>query len=690
MNTGAVSYTIGGCAFLVLSALLATSWRGRFKGGVLVAAACMSVIWCFWVAYRAAVGGPYDGATFFLEVMRGGAWLSLLVTLLRGDDHTRISRPVVYAVHALWIVTLLYGISLALGLHTEFPVWVMALLAIALVGLVLLEQLYRNAHPEKRWALKFLVLGIGTIFVYDFFLYSQALLLRGIEPQLWNARGAVNALAVPLLAVAATRNPDWSIDVFVSRQVVFYTTALLGAGTYLLAMAAGGYYIRAHGGTWGAFAQIVFLGGAAVMLAVIMLSTEVRARVRTFLVKHFYKGKYEYRVEWLRLIHTLATPDETSTLGDRALLALARLVDSPGGCLWLRQERGEYRVAARWGMDISADTAEPADSALVLFLRRKQWVIDLAEWRRDRARYDDLVLPDWLAAHKHAWLVIPLMQESQVIGFVVLVASNTFGALTWEDIDLLKTVGRQVASYLAYQQAAQALAEARQFDAYHRLTAFVMHDLKNLIAQQSLVVKNAARHKNNPAFIEDVIRTIDNSVTRMNLLLEQLERGAPQPSPRRVRLSEVLREVVGKRAAAQPVPELQGVDDRVEVLADPQGLATILGHVLRNAQEATASDGRVCVRAYRQGAEAIVEIEDTGTGMDAAFVAQRLFRPFDSTKGSKGMGIGAYQAREFVRAAGGDVTVASVPGKGTTFRISLPALSSENASAPLPAIELGK
>jgi putative PEP-CTERM system histidine kinase len=687
-NIGAVSYTIGGCAFLVLSVLLATSWRGRFKGGVVVAAACMSVIWCFWLAYQASVGGPYTSVTFLLEVLRGGAWLSLLVALLRGDSHMQaLSRPVVYAIHSLWILALGYGVSVAFGLHTDFPVWVVALLAIALVGLVLLEQLFRNARPDKRWALKFLILGIGAIFVYDFFLYSQALLLRGIEPQVWNARGAVNALAVPLIAVAATRNPDWSVDVFVSRHVVFYTTALLGAGLYLLAMAAGGYYIQVHGGTWGAFAQIVFLGGAALMLAVIMLSAEVRAKLRVFLIKHFYKGKYEYRIEWLGLIHTLAAPDEANPFGDRALKALAQIVESPGGALWLRQERGDFRPVAHWGIDLPTDGLEPADSSLMRFLEQREWVIDIGDWRTDPTRYDDLLLPGWLGSQNRAWLVVPLMQENQLLAFVVLMRSRTFGEVTWEDTDLLKTVGRQVASYLAYQRAAQELAEAKQFDAYHRLTAFIMHDVKNLIAQQSLVVKNAARHKNNLAFIEDVIRTVDNSVTRMNQLLDQLKHGESQQRSKRVALRELLTELIAKHAPTPPAPELQVLVDQVEVLADQQGLTAVLGHIVRNAQEATTSDGHVWVRLARQGANAVVEVEDDGTGMEPAFVAQRLFRPFDSTKGSKGMGIGAYQAREFVRAAGGDVEVTSAPGKGTTLRIILPILGPEQVSQPVPAVE---
>jgi putative PEP-CTERM system histidine kinase len=694
-DIGAVSYAIGGGAFLVLSVLLAVNWRGHLEGGFVLLAAASSAAWCFLIAYQVSMGaGALSPTVLFevtvlLEVLRGGAWLSLLVALLRDYRHMQpASRSRLYAIHGLGILALSLGVAAALEFRLGFPVWTIVSLAIALAGLILLEQLYRNATPEGRWAIKFLVIGIGGIFAYDLVLYSQALLFRGIDVHLWNARGAANALAVPLIAVAAARNPDWAVKVFVSRQVVFYTTALIGAGIYLLAIAAGGYYVRFYGGNWGAFAQAVLLAGGAMTLMVLLLSVKVRARVRVFLVKHFFKSKYDYRREWLRLTLTLAAPDDAAPLKERALQGLAQLVESPGGSLWLGHERGDYRPAAQRRMEIPSGAREPADSALVRFLQERGWVIDLEEWRAEPSRYENLELPTWLCSQNRAWLVVPLLLQHRLLGFAVLLKPGVVSRLNWEDTDLLKTAGRQVASTLAQERAAEALAQAQQFDAYHRLTAFIMHDFKNLIAQQSLVLTNATRHKDNPAFVEDVIRTVENCVTRMNQLLEQLRRGEAPSRPRRVGLGDTLREVVARYASTQPEPVLQLPDTALDVLADPQGLATILGHVVRNAQEATARDGHVQVRLHRDGTDAIVEIEDDGAGMDPAFVAERLFRPFDTTKGTKGMGIGAFQVREFVHAAGGEVDVVSAPGAGTLFRIILPVLDPQPERRSPPEMEL--
>jgi putative PEP-CTERM system histidine kinase len=421
-----------------------------------------------------------------------------------------------------------------------------------------------------------------------------------------------------------------------------------------------------------------------------MFSSQVRTELRVFLTKHFFKNKYDYREEWLRLMNTLAHPSGELALPERTIKAIAQIVASPGGAVWIQEEGGQLKPTAQWHLAVPEGAVEPLTSPFARFLRERQWVLDLTEHKCDPARYDNLILPDWLASIDRAWLVIPLINEQELFGFMVLARSDTFGRLTWEDTDLLKTVGQQVASHLAQRQAAQQLAEGKQFDAYNRLTAFLMHDLKNLIAQQSLVVKNAAKHKDNPAFIDDAIRTIDNSVRRMSQLLEQLKRGKEEGTAELVHLAQLLSSTVGKHASVDPVPELEVIENGIRVRAEPQGLTMVLSHLIKNAQEATRADGHVQVRLRREGDHAVVEVTDNGCGMEPGFVRDRLFRPFDSTKGSKGMGIGAYQAREFIKNAGGDLSVETQPGRGTTFRISLPAVQHRSGEKTRPRLGSGK
>ncbi len=678
-NVGLVSYLAGGVMFALLAALTATRWRERMPGPWGLVAAATTAVWALVLAWEAGPANLPIAVLYALEMLRNASWLMLLMSMMAWAGSS-VSGRFRLAVHALWVFLLVGGLAGAAmaGADGSPEAFILGPFLTSLVGLVLVEQLYRNTGDDARWTIKHLCLGVGGLFAYDLFLYSNGLLFRQLEVDLWNARGAINALVVPLIGLTAMRLRPGPSDLIISRQMVFYTTSLLGAGLYLLAMAAGGYYIRLYGGSWGAVAQAIFLFGAVILLMMLLFSGQMRARTKVFVAKHFFNYKYDYRTEWLRLITTISSPDDERPLYERAVIALAQIVESPGGALWIRRDGDAYRSVAQWNMAVPEHAEVSGDGALAEFLSARQWVVDLAEYAVDRSVYGGLVLPDWLQRLPASWLVVPLMLDDDLFGVVVLAEPRARQTLTWEDLDILKTAGRQVAGFLAQQEGAQLLAEGRQFQAFNQLTAFIMHDLNNLIAQQSLVVKNAARHKDNPAFIEDAIATVDNSVQRMSRLLEQLKRGGQPGAASRVALDGLLSDVVASCAQREPTPGLDIVDGGLAVRVGRERLAMVLGHVVRNAQDATGAGGRVDVTVRREGDMVLTEITDTGCGMDQEFIRDRLFKPFDSTKGSRGMGIGAYQTREFIRSAGGDVQVMSKPGEGTTFSIRLPALAADD------------
>jgi putative PEP-CTERM system histidine kinase len=302
----------------------------------------------------------------------------------------------------------------------------------------------------------------------------------------------------------------------------------------------------------------------------------------------------------------------------------------------------------------------------------RQWILDTAELDRDPEMYEGLRRPIWMEHLPDALLVVPLISNEELLGFIVLFQASSAFRLTFEEIDLLRTSGRQVAAHLAQYQADQQLAEAQQFEAFNRLTAFVMHDLKNLIAQQSLMVKNAAKHKGNPAFFEDAMATIENSVARMNKLLRQLQSGDTSGPRERVGLSDALKDAITKAEARKPEPAFENKGETLAAQIDRERFTAVIAHLIRNAQEATSPDGNVIIRLQERQGNAEISIQDDGCGMPAEFIRNRLFRPFDSTKGSQGMGIGAYQARTFVVESGGSLEVESEPNEGTNVRIRLP------------------
>jgi putative PEP-CTERM system histidine kinase len=314
---------------------------------------------------------------------------------------------------------------------------------------------------------------------------------------------------------------------------------------------------------------------------------------------------------------------------------------------------------------------EAADSPFCQFLETSQWVVDLDEYAHSPDKYDALVLPEWLGSYPRARLVVPLILHGRLSGFVLLQNPRGPVKLNWEVIDLLEIAGSQAASQLAQQEAANALMVARQFESFNRMSTFVVHDLKNLVLQLSLMNANAARHKDNPEFQADMLETVDYSVQKMKIMLQKLSRTESAEQPLALALEQVVRQAVAQKAAFEPLPQLAVETPGLQVVADRERLERVVGHLIQNAIEATPRTGSVTVRLAAEAGRALIEIADTGEGMSEEFIRERLFKPFDSTK-SAGMGIGAFESREYINELGGSLEVSSSPGAGTTFRVLLP------------------
>ena len=259
-----------------------------------------------------------------------------------------------------------------------------------------------------------------------------------------------------------------------------------------------------------------------------------------------------------------------------------------------------------------------------------------------------------------------------MIGFVVLLTPRTPVEVNWEVLDLLKTAQRQAASYIARMQAAEALIDAQKFDAFNRMSAFVVHDLKNLVAQLSLMLKNAERHKENPEFQADMLETVVHVEQKMRGLMLQLQNKASIERDRAVELGGMLERIRKQREQVKPAVKLALADRPLWVRANPERLERVVGHIVQNALDAT--DGAGMVNASLREAEgsfALLQVQDTGCGMKLEFIQEKLFKPFQSTKKS-GMGIGVFEARQYLRELGGDIQVTSAPGHGTTMELKLP------------------
>lgn len=678
-NITFISYAGGTALLATLFLITCYLFTKRHITFSLTFASLVSAAWCGLLTYDSLDPSLTIQQLVLAETLRAGTWIvGILLQLKYTTQSQAANKGPFLMLNILWVASgILFTVILPPYITEKseaYQLLVWSNLFLTILVIVAIEQLFRNS-PHYRTN-KVFALGLAGMFLYDLYLFSYALLFGQIDEEIWRARGAVNGasamfLCFSLLAVSAKNYPQLN-RVAISRPMAFYSTSLTTAGFFLALMALGGYYIKLYGGNWGAVLQVTLIFSALIAIALVFLSDSARASLSVYIDKHFFVHKYDYRSQWLNLIHKLSDTASNEDPHFKAIKALTDVVNSGGGMLWMDNESGGFIPISTYNMPLpKSDIEEPSNSGFCIALKEQEWIFYPSAPPNHELNKNNEHLPDWATRIDDLWLIIPLLVDENLIGFMLLTSPPKESQLTWEDLDLFKTVGREIASFISRHEAAELLAQSKQFDAYNKLSAFVMHDLKNLIAQQALVVENAAKHKENPAFVDDMIRTIDNSVQRMSNLLKKLQQTQPSKGIP-LDLNKVVVNSVKKCQDRIPPPSLRILSDSLKVVSDEDNLEMIVTHVIKNAQEATPADGYVDVTLRLEGRNAVIEVEDNGCGMDSDFIKNRLFRPFDTTKSGKGMGIGVYQTREFIRNIGGDVIVKSEPQVGTTFTILIP------------------
>ncbi|MAM89059.1 XrtA/PEP-CTERM system histidine kinase PrsK [Allohahella sp. A8] len=685
IDFASVTLAMAAMAYLFIFGLLVSRPLSTKADKALLLALLCNSVWLMVLTSQALSGEPGYEYRYSLEIIRNGGWIALFSVIL-GVSVRKIRKGATITIS--WFLLGLLILLATLGADAisrllEAPELIPTALVpvgqvlIAIGGLVLVEQLWRNSDQNAMNHTKYLCIGAGAIFGYDFFLYADAILFSRISPALWEARGAINLLSSPLFGVALVARGRNRFDVRISRKMVFHTSVIVFTALYLMLMAIGGYYINALGGTWSKAVLITLLFFFTLLLIVAGSSHRIRARLLVFVTRHFFNYKYDYREEWLKVTRDLTTFDSDPDLSQSVVRIICSLVHSSAGALWLRDEHNHYAQQAAWNCQRLRHHQIDVTSELVDYMTQHEWIVNLREYREDPTLYNLMELPDPIEQYPKGWLVVPLYVREQLFGFVLVLKADMHVDLNWENYDLLKTVARQAGSYLAMLEAQDDLSEAKQFDAVNRTSAFLIHDLKTIIAQLSLLVKNAAKHRHNPQFIDDMIHTSEHALGKMNNLLQQIRNPVSRDTVVRVDIAALIAQAFEQVARRQPRPKLDGPTGSLYVEADREKLLAVFVHLLHNAQDATAKTGEIIVSLKQSPGWIVIFIQDTGSGMSDEFIKTQLFKPFESTKGLSGMGIGVYQSKEYVRKLGGAIDVTSELGVGSCFTIKLPAVEPE-------------
>jgi putative PEP-CTERM system histidine kinase len=684
-------YALAAALFTALAIITA---RGRSVSRIkirLVVALTLTALWALQSVIATSLGMPAALSVGLPETMRNAAWLALLWALLQeaspaGAPLPRGAKQVLFALGFTLVCQLVFDMVMvaADGLSPHLigllrGAWLLRAV-FALGAIVLLQNLFLRASHDRTAQLGWIGCGLTIMWAFEFNHYLLVWFSDGAFTAIGAMRGILMVLVAPLILLAAG-GPERRRIALSPRGAYRIATVVIGA-LYAVALFAMIMLVRSVDDPATRIVQLGAIFALSVIALILLPSSSFRAWLRVEIAKHLFAYRYDYRHEWMRFAESLDTASEDAEMPlRRAARAVARALDAPAALLFLSGEDGMLEPSGDWNWTAGDAAAAPIDGATAERLRNSEWIIDVASERRGQRG----ALSDWILADPRAWALVPLRHGARLIGAMLVARPPARAGLDWEDLDMLRVIARQLAVTLSDWQHQQARAEAQRFEEFNRRFAFILHDIKNLVSQMSLLAANAERHAENPAFRADMVLTLKETATRMNDLIARLAR-PDQPRAgggKACALTEIARTVSATGKVRGRV-RVTGAADLL-VRADGEALRQALGHLVQNAVEATPIDGApVEIRIASAGVEAVIEVIDQGSGMSAEFLRSGLFRPFASTKNG-GFGLGAHEARALITAMGGRLDVESRAGQGSRFTISLLLADDSGDPGALPA-----
>lgn len=662
-------------AALLFGGLTIAAWRGHEAWVPRLTLTIALGATALWALAVAGIGGG-EMVTHITETLRNLAWLGFMMGLHRRDGTVRppLAIGTVYGVVALVAIAALgvHIIGSAATPEAAKPIVTAALLLrmlVAVAALVLVQALHSALSPMVGGGLRWIVMALAGIWLADLIVFSSAYLTASWSHLEIAARGLAMILVALAIGTGLQRKGEWSVQV--SRTVAYQSLSLVAIGAYFALLALATWAIAAVGGENSRVLQTAFVLGSTAALLTLVSNSWLRGWLKVKLSKHLFRHRYDYRAEWMRFTETLGAPEGGEALDERIIKAIADLTDSPAGIL-LVPDAGGLVPGASWNWD-RATLPTTGDPALAPHLHKTGRIVDLDGLRTERrGNPDAAAVPKWMYDHADAWVLVPLPHLGSLAGAILLARPPVSRPLDWEDFDLLKVAGRQVASYLAEARAQDALAEAQRFDEFNRRFAFILHDIKNLVSQLTLTARNAERHAEKPEFRADMVATLRESAERMNALLARLSqhhRGRSD-APRATEITALVQRVAAAHRTQHPI-KVTGKRGAI-ALADAAGLEQLLGHLVQNAIEASEARAPVTLAVAADGEEVTIDVIDNGAGMSPVFIRDKLFKPFVSSK-SGGFGIGAFEALQIAQEMQGRIEVTSREGAGSRFRVILKA-----------------
>jgi putative PEP-CTERM system histidine kinase len=543
------------------------------------------------------------------------------------------------------------------------------LLIFIVIALFNLEATLVSSSHGYRWKIKLEILGAMSLLAAMLVYYSQGLLYRTINMNLVPLRSLALIMAVSLMAYSRIFRGN-GVRIYVSKQVAFKSVILLAVGLYLVVLGLMGEGMKYFGESIQRSIAIAAALFAGIGLLVVFLSETVKRKIMVFLHRNFYRNKYDYRLQWLQFTERLASARSGDDLLKSIVSGFIDVFGMGCGALFLYElDRNAYNIVAELGTGRDEVPFNRRD-LFVRFLEGKKSVVAAADVPDTGLRQREFLDRNDIA------FIVPLFQKETMEGFVMMGRPVNSGEIyNYEDFDLMITLGRQAVSAILNLRLADELMKAKEMEAVGKLSAFMLHDLKNLVSALALVVENARHYIDSPEFQADMLESLDGTVAKMKNLILRLKKLEEKGSLQRERAD--LLELSKGAAAMITAGEVTVAGEPAVAEIDREEMEKVLLNLILNSLDATGGNGPVALDVSSNGM-AVIKVADQGCGMSEEFMEKDLFKPFRTTK-SKGLGIGLYQCKQIVEAHGGRIEVESQEGAGSTFTVLLPKQRTANS-----------
>ena len=542
------------------------------------------------------------------------------------------------------------------------------------------EATLRASSMSKRWKIKFMILGFGAITAFLIFQASQTILYSSIQTTFFPAASAVIMLGLFLIVLAVVRNRLLNVDIFISRHAIYNTFTIIFAGSYLVLVALAVKGAQYFGMSKSTTTLSLFIFVALIGLAVILLTERLRIKLKVFIVRNFYRQKYDFRKQWIEVTEKLGTQMSSDLLHEALLDFIQSALNAKNLSIWLLDEKkGGYVTALSRGVDISKSKIS-IDSLLVKYFKKKRSILSMDSVLKEKDISKLYGENKEMFFESKAELCVPLISQDNLLGFITVgktIGGEPYG---YDDIALLSVMSGHVANHMMRIKLSEEILSAKETEAFHNLTSFFVHDIKNIHSMLSLMLKNAEEHIHDPQFQKDILLTIGSAVKKMDSVITRLSE-----TPKNVELVLVetdlkglIKEAVDKfkrmtlKDAGGNISIVEEFFDIPHVNIDREKIKSVIINLMLNAyQSFNGRAGEIEVALSRDSYHIILSVSDNGPGINDEFIRKYLFRPFKTTK-KKGLGIGLYQCKKIIDAHKGRIEVESEIGKGTAFYIKLP------------------